>query len=156
IASLTSYFTLLDLGVRGSVGRQMAFHRAKGDREGVNATLSTAVAFMLGLGALAMLALVAILPLFLWLFDVPPGQVASVRLALILIGANLAATLLTNLFDATLWSLQRFDLLNFAEIAAVLARAGLTVLLIGERHGLVTLALITLATTVGSAVAKGT
>src|SRR3954465_6368762 len=44
IGSLSSYFGLLDIGVRGSVGRFIAFHRGAGDRAAVNATISTAMA----------------------------------------------------------------------------------------------------------------
>src|SRR5438445_9695240 len=45
IASLSGYFQFLDLGVRGSVGRNMAFYRAKGDQAGINAILNSALAF---------------------------------------------------------------------------------------------------------------
>src|SRR5262249_52337937 len=46
IASLSGYFGLLDLGVRGSVGRNMAFYRAREDRANVNAVLNTALVLL--------------------------------------------------------------------------------------------------------------
>src|SRR5262249_6908099 len=112
IASLSGYFGLLDLGMRGSVGRNIAFHRGKGDPEGVNAMLSTAAAVMCAAGALALLGTFGVLFLFFQLLDVPPGQADSVRLALLLVGLNLALWIPTNIFDATLWAYQRFDLIN--------------------------------------------
>src|SRR5436305_14506305 len=53
IASMTNYFGLLDLGIRGSVGRYIAYHRARDEQDGVNQTLSTAIAVLGGAGALA-------------------------------------------------------------------------------------------------------
>jgi len=47
--------------------------------------------------------------LFFRLFDVPPGQADTVRLALILVGVNVAVSLLLSVFDAVLWnSYKRF------------------------------------------------
>src|ERR1700730_15716486 len=54
IGSLTNYFRLLDLGVRGSVGRYVAFYKAKHDRDGVNRTLSTATVILAGVAILAL------------------------------------------------------------------------------------------------------
>jgi O-antigen/teichoic acid export membrane protein len=154
IASLTGYFSLLDLGVRGSVGRNIALHRANGDQKGVNSVLTTAVAILSGAGALALLGTFAILLVFFRVFDVPPGEEAATRLALVIVGVNLSLTLSLNIFDATLWGFQRFDLLNAIDIPAVLIRTALTFYLIGRGHGLVALALITLLTTAGAAVFK--
>src|SRR4051794_12278048 len=41
VASFAGYFSILDLGVRSSVGRNIAYCRAQGDRQGINAILST-------------------------------------------------------------------------------------------------------------------
>src|SRR5437773_2192569 len=54
LASLTSYFCLFDLGTRSAVGRNVAFYRAKGDQEGVNAVFNTALVLLLGAGLLAL------------------------------------------------------------------------------------------------------
>jgi O-antigen/teichoic acid export membrane protein len=154
IASLTGYFSFLDLGVRGSVGRNIAFHKARGDQEGVNTILSTALALLAGAAAVALLATVGVLVLFFHLFEVPADQAENVRIALLIVGINLALTFPGNLFDATLWAFQRFDILNWIDIPAVLLRTGLTFYVVGNGHGLVGLALITLATTLGSTAAK--
>src|SRR5262249_26772442 len=63
-------------------------------------------------------------------------------------------SLLTNLFDAALWGVQRFDLMNGIDILSALLRAGFTIYCIGEGGGLVALALITLGATGGSGVSK--
>jgi O-antigen/teichoic acid export membrane protein len=154
LGSLTSYVGLLDLGLRGSVGRFVALHHAKGDQEAVNQTVSSACAVLLGTGVVAILGVLALLPAFFWLFDVPAGQVDTARWALVIIAINLGLSFLTNAFDATLWGLQRFDLLNLVDIPATLTRAGLTLLLVGHNSGLVTLALVTLGVTVGCGLSK--
>jgi O-antigen/teichoic acid export membrane protein len=154
IASFTNYFGLLDLGIRASVGRNIAYHRAQGDAEGVRATLNTSLVLLCGMGLVALLATFALVPLFPQLFDIPAGQLSEVRLALLLVGLNLALWLPLNVFDAALWGYQRFDLLNAVDIPAVLLRAGLTFYLIGAGHGLVVLALINLLFLAGGQAVK--
>jgi O-antigen/teichoic acid export membrane protein len=155
IASLTGYFSLLDLGVRGAVGRQIAFHRARGDQAGVNAALSTAICILCAGAVVAVIATLLAQVLFFHLFDVPPDRVASARLALFVVGINLGLMLLVNAFDATLWAFQRFDLLNAIEIPTTLFRIGLTYLMVGRgADDLVVLALITFFVTVIAGAAK--
>src|SRR5690349_16468129 len=104
IGSLTGYFGLLDLGVRGSVGRYIAYHRAQNDQEEVNTTVNTALAVLCILAGLALVGTLTICLVFFHLFDVPADQVVSVRLALIIVGINLAVSFPLNLFDAILWA----------------------------------------------------
>jgi O-antigen/teichoic acid export membrane protein len=155
IASLTGYFDLFDLGIRGSLGRNIAFHRAKNNPDGVKAVVSTGFAF-LGLGSvLVLLGTAAVLPLFFRLFDVPPEQAGDVRIALVLIGVNLAVIFPCSVFDSTLWAHERFDLLNLVDIPVTVLRVVLTLLLVGGGHGLVALGGITLGLTVAAGLAKG-
>ncbi|MEO6808985.1 MAG: oligosaccharide flippase family protein, partial [Isosphaeraceae bacterium] len=155
IASFTSYFGMLDLGVRGSVGRQIAFHRARREPDRVNALLSTATAVLVLAGVLALLGTLGASILFTRLFDVPPEHAAGAYWALWLVGLNLALWLPLNVFDATLWASERFDLLNAVDIGTVLIRTGLTFVLIGRGYGLVTLAWINLISLAGGQAVKG-
>lgn len=154
IASLSGYFGLLDLGVRGSVGRNMAFYRARDDRGNVNAILNTALLLLLIPALLSVVGAFALAPLFDRLFTVPEGREAAVRLALVLTGINLAVSILFSVFDAALWSMQRFDILNAIEIPATLVRTLLTFLLVDAHSGLETLALILLGSTIVTLSAK--
>lgn len=154
IASLTGYFGLLDLGVRGSVGRYIAYHLAQNDQEGVNATLNTALALLGGVAGITVLGTLGICLVFFHLFEVPADQVANARLALMIVGVNLAVSFPLTLFDATLWAYQRFDILNVIDIPIALGRVFLTFALINDQDGLVTLAVITLLTGVAAGVAK--
>jgi O-antigen/teichoic acid export membrane protein len=155
IGSWTGYFGVLDLGVRGSVGRYVAYYRAKGDQEGVNRTVSTALAMLCVQALLALAGTVGSLGLFFLLFpDVPPDQVPEVRLALLLVGLNLALNFPLGVFEGTLWGYQRFDLLNAIDIPVILARLGLTLYFVGQGHSLVAMALINLLVTLVGAAAR--
>src|SRR5713101_4691627 len=119
IASMTGYFGLLDLGIRGSVGRYVAFHRAKNDQEGVNSILSTALAILCGVSFLVLLMALGMSLAFFYLFDVPENLVPGTRVALLIVGLNLAVSLPLDTFSATLWAFQRFDVLNGIDIVLV-------------------------------------
>jgi O-antigen/teichoic acid export membrane protein len=154
IASLSGYFGLLDLGVRGSVGRNLAFYRARGDRPQVNAVLSTALALLAVPALLSIVGAAGLAPLFGRLFEVPERREAAVHFALLLTGVNLAVSILFSVFDATLWSMQRFDVLNIIDIPVALVRLLLILLLVDQRTGLESLSVITLVSTVLALAAK--
>lgn len=155
VLSLTGYFNLFDLGVCGSVGRNMAFHRARGDREQINATLSTALAFLVGVAGLVVLATLAVSVLFFDLFAVPEDQAEEVRLALLVVGAGMAVSLPLSAFDAALWSMQRFDVINKIEVPAALLRTGLAFAAVLAGWGLVALAAVSALVAVLTLAVKG-
>ena len=155
IASFTSYFGMLDLGVRGAVGRQVAFRRAQGDVTGINSILSTSLAILSIGSVIALLTTLVASSAITRFFDVPAEQIGPSRLALILVGLNFALWLPLCVFDGILWASQRFDLLNRIDLTATLLRTALTFLLIGRGGGLVTLACLNLITMSGAQAAKG-
>lgn len=155
IASLTGYFGLLDLGMRGSVGRNIAFYRGKNDQENVNVMLSTSL-MILGIASLiAIFVTFTFLSQFLYLFKVPPDQLNDARIALIYVGINFSLMLPFQVFDATLWGFQRFDILNSIDIAGAVLRLWLTFYLLKMGHGIVALAQITLFTSLSVYLLKG-
>lgn len=154
IASLTGYFGLLDLGVRGSVGRFLAYHRARNAADAVNATLSTAFVILCGLGLIILVCTALLCTVFFRVFDVPAELQHDVRIALILVGLNVALSFPLNLFDAVLWAFQRFDVSNLIEIPTVIVRTILVFCLIQDGNNLITLSAITLASAVVIGVAK--
>ena len=154
IASLTGYFDVLDLGLRTSVGRNIALHRAQKNQQGVNAVFSTGFVLLCLQALLVVLGTILVLTVFFDLFQVPPEQVPAVRLALLLVAINLGAIYVFSIFDAIIWSLERFDLLNGVEIPAVLTRMCVTLALLTRENGLLVLAWITLSVTVAAGIAK--
>lgn len=155
LGSLAVSFGLLDLGIRSAVGRQVAYHFARQDRRGVNETLSTALAALAALGALAFVLVAGGAPVFLRMFQVPEAEWAEASVALVLVAANLGVALVLNAFDATLWGFQRFDRLNAVDIPTVVFRTATTFLVVGlAGGGLVALALITIGSTTACGLAK--
>jgi O-antigen/teichoic acid export membrane protein len=155
IASLTGYFDLLDLGLRGSLGRNIAFHKAKNDRAGINAVVCTGLGLLLTGSALVLLATLAAQTFFFSIFAVPVEIQPDVHLTLWLIGINLALIFPNSVFDSILWANQRFDWLNGIEIPTIVLRVALTIFLVGSDSGsLVILGAITLGVTVLSGLVK--
>jgi O-antigen/teichoic acid export membrane protein len=146
MASLTSYLGLIELGMRSSVARHIAFARAKGDREGLTTILNTAQ-LIVGLAALViLLATAGILLVFSRVFQVPAEQAGSAQLAFFLAGAAVAVTIALGIFDAVLQAYERFDVANATFIFTTLLRLGLTYYFLTAGYGLIALATIGLAT----------
>jgi O-antigen/teichoic acid export membrane protein len=154
LGALTSYFGLLDLGTRGSIGRHVALHHANANRHALNQTVSGGLAVLILVGMVTVAVIFAGEPLFFRLFDVPLARQADASIALRLIAVQFAIFLAATAFDAILWGFQRFDWLNAVEIPSSLIRGVLTLTLVRSEADLVTLALITLAVTVASGLAK--
>ena len=154
IGSLSGYFGLLDLGLRGSVGRQLAFHRARKDHEATNRTLSSAFAILGTLGILIVLATLLAAGLFVRIFEPPPELIDEARLALLIVGINLAITFPLQVFDGNLWAAQRFDVLNFVDIPMTLVRVALTFAMVRDPNDIVFLATLTLLITASSGAIK--
>jgi O-antigen/teichoic acid export membrane protein len=148
IGSYTNYFGFLDLGIRGAVGRNVAYYRARGDTAGVNAMLNTALRLLAAAAVLGVLVFGALALFFPGFLDVPRHLTGRFQWAMLIAGVNLGLVLLFNAFDATLWGYQRFDILNAIDIPAAFLRVGLvSYFIIVQERGLVTLALLTLALT---------
>jgi O-antigen/teichoic acid export membrane protein len=148
VSSLTGYFGILDLGLRQSVGRFVARHMALKDDDNVNRTVSNALA-MLGLaGVLGFLAAVAANFSF-GIFHVQGHFQIDARIALLISGVYLAIALPMSVFNAILFSLERFDIVTGITVLGALTRATFVVLALSHGHGLISLALVTLC--VGSA-----
>ena len=154
IASMSGYFGLLDLGVRGSVGRYIAYYRARNEQHQINATLSTAITILSGVALLTLLATWVVLAVFFHLFEVPPEYVATTRLAIIIMGVNLAITFPVSVFDGVLWGYERFDLINIIDIPTAIARMVLTFWLVKGPQDILLLAWITLGYTVANELVK--
>jgi O-antigen/teichoic acid export membrane protein len=144
IGAMTGCFGLLDLGVRGALGRQLAFHRARHDQDNANATLNTALALLAAACGLTLLGVAALQVLFFWIFDVPAELVAATPIALAIAGLRLALSFPLSAFDATLWAAERFDRLNQIDMAVNILKAVSVYLLLTSANGLVALPLISL------------
>jgi glycosyltransferase involved in cell wall biosynthesis/O-antigen/teichoic acid export membrane protein len=147
-------FNLLDLGISGSVGRNIAYHRARGEAQQASAVLSTSLAMLCSVGMLVVVLTFLAPLLFFRCNQVPAADASAVSLALVIIGTSVALSLPLSVFDGSLWALQRFDLTNAIDIPTALVRTGLTFALVWWGHGLVSLALLALVSRGGAGALK--
>ncbi|MDJ0520928.1 MAG: oligosaccharide flippase family protein [Planctomycetota bacterium] len=148
ISSLTGYFGLADLGVRPAVVHFIARNDARGDIDEVNRYVNTAFSAF-GLCGLVILAAAGI---FTWLlpdiFQIPPDAVSDARIALLVVGLDLAVGLPWNAYSAVVIGKRRYDVLNRINLLMLVLRNGAIVLLLSQGGGIVALALANLGGTV--------
>ncbi len=134
--SIVTYFGLVQLGLGSSINRYVARHRANGDVEGLNRSVSTITLFMRWVGWLAFgLALIAafwVLPLF-------AGQLqdglAESRWVILFLGIEVALSIMLAVYGAVIVGCHRWDIHNTvsASIYAAIAVAMVAILLAGGR-----------------------
>jgi len=143
LSSLTGYFGLLDLGLRQSVGRFVARHMALSDDAGVNRTITNALALLGAAGAAAFLGAI-ILGSSVGIFHIEERFQSDARLALLIAGATISIALPMSVFNAVLFSLERFDVITGITILGALTRTTLILSALSRGHGMVALAVVTL------------
>jgi O-antigen/teichoic acid export membrane protein len=149
VLSMTGYFGLLDLGIRSSVGRFVTRYMALHDQQSVNRTVSTAFAILACGGAVAFASTVVIATFFFDTIGLDPQYASAGRTALLIVGLNMSCILPLSVFSAVLIASERFDVISGVTIVAELTRAALVVWFLRHGYGLVALALIALAITIG-------
>jgi O-antigen/teichoic acid export membrane protein len=146
IGTMAGYFGILDLGVSTALGRLVAAHRARGERNQINAVMSTSCALLLVAFVIVCAATALSLPIFPRLFSVPANELLDVRYALILVGLNLALTFPGFTFVGFLWGYERFDLENAVRIPSLIVRTVLSITAIDASMPLTSLGVIVFGT----------
>jgi len=117
-ASMTTYFSVLDLGFGGSVVRFVAHYRAKRDARSLNEIASTlfVIFSVLGLVAYAMFVLVALnIGRF---FALTPDQVSTGRSLMLIIGVYVSLGFPFSIFGGVINGFQRYDLNNIVGVGS--------------------------------------
>jgi len=141
----TGYLGLLESGVRESIIKYVARHRAEGDSAALSRLVSAAISMYSLLGILALGAAGVIAAAFPFLFKVPPEAVGTARIVVMITGTEVALGFVFNVFPGILMGLQRFDVFGKISIVFHFVRAGLIVALLSAGFGIVALGLIHLA-----------
>lgn len=154
LISLTGYYGLLDLGVRGALTQYVARYLAKGDLGAANRTVSTSLVLLAAAGVLVLMA-TGVVVVFLprWL-QVGSDGIADARIAAVLLGCQFALTPMMAVFSSLIYARERIDLNNMVGITSRIVTAGLVVWALRSGHGLVGLAGSHLAVSVVSWVAN--
>jgi len=123
LGSTVGYLGLLDLGIRGAVMRYVAnLHAAADHREA--SRMASAALFMFSVaGALAITACVVVAFALTRLFTVPADLQHVAQAVVIILGINIAVTLVSGVYGGVITALQRFDLSSGISIAVEAIRA---------------------------------
>jgi O-antigen/teichoic acid export membrane protein len=148
LVSLTGYLGFLDLGIRGAVTRYVAKFHSEGAHEESSYTVSSACGLFLTAGLLALLASILFAVFAIPHFEIPPLYVRSAQIVVVITGLSIGLSLVSGVFGGVLVGLQRFDLTNSIAVGGIALRAVAIVLALKSGYGLITLALIQLASTV--------
>ena len=143
IMSLTGYLGLIEMGMRGGLGRFINFHLGRDDIPKVNGVINTALMFFLLCGFPLFIVAGGLGAFFGNLFTkVPAELIGSARLAVMLVALNLWLSFFSAAFKQILTAFERFDLTNAVNIGVLAVRAGGTVAVLLRGGGIVGLAAV--------------
>ena len=144
-ASITSYFSILDLGYGGALTKFVAQYRARRDPHALNEILNTMFFLFTSFGCLAY-AIATVLAVYLdRLFHLPPDQTYAGRVVLLVIMLNVAAGLAFSVFGGVINGFQRYDLNSAVAVATTIVTALVNVAVLVAGYGLVPLVMATTA-----------
>jgi O-antigen/teichoic acid export membrane protein len=146
IGSLIPYLELLELGFASATIAFVTKHLELDDDEKVHATLNTSFLILAMLGCLAFV-IVVVAAVFLpdLITSIPKDLVNQARVLLLLLAFDMAISIPMDTFGGALCALQRYDLLNFSQIAVSLSQAAGWVVVLSLHGGLVALGIVTVA-----------
>ena len=140
VVSIASYMGLLDLGLRGAVVRFTSTEHARGDHAAASRSVSTALAIRAGIGVLIVALSGAVAAIAPALLNIPPDLAYAARVAILVVGLNVAVRLTFGVFAGVLTALHRFDLTGIIGVAQTIVRAVGVVVLLDKGYGIVALA----------------
>jgi O-antigen/teichoic acid export membrane protein len=144
-ASITTYFSVLDLGYGGALVKFVAQYRARRDPQALNEILSTTFHLFTGFGVISY-AVAIVLAVYLdRLFHLSPADAQVGRVVLLLISLNVTAGMAFGVFGGVINGFQRYDLNSTVSIVTALATAVVNVLVLDMGYGLVALVAATTA-----------
>ena len=144
-ASVTAYFSILDLGYGGSITRFVAQYRARRDADGLNAILSTMIVLFAAVGVVAYAAFVVVAASIGSIFNLTPDQAATGRSLMLIIGLYVSLGFPFSVFGGVMNGFQRYDLNNMVAIATSLVAAAVNVFMLAAGFTLVELVAATTA-----------
>lgn len=138
--SSISYLGALDLGMRSSVLRFVSKGHTTGDHEGASAALSAALWVRLQISVVVLLLSGILAYVFPLLFKVPPDLAMSARIAVGIIGFNLALTMSLGVFGGVISGLNRYDLQTAVTLVQMVIRVVGVIIVLRQHRGIVAIA----------------
>lgn len=138
-ASITTYFTVMELGYGGAVVRFVAEYRAKRDAQSLNEILSTLFFVFTAMGIGCYLLAVGVAALMPAIFNLAPDQVHTGRMILLIVAANVTMMFIFSVFGGVVNGFQRYYLNNVIGTATEVLSAAVNVAVLLAGYGLVEL-----------------
>ena len=138
-ASITAYFSVLDLGYGGAVIKFVAEYRARRDVGALNEILSTLFTVFSGMAVVVYAAAIVIAWVLPAIFNLAPHEVATARTLLLIIAANVALHFVFAIYGGVVNGFERYYLNNVIGTAALIAVALVNVLVLWMGYGLIEL-----------------
>jgi O-antigen/teichoic acid export membrane protein len=138
VESVLAYFTLLDMGVAACLVRYVARHHAAADRDGLNRVASACLLIFLAAGAAALAVGTPVLVALSPRLEAKAGE-SDVLPFMLLMLANLAATLPLSVFPSVLDGLERFSAKSAVRIVFLLLRTTGVIIAVNTGDGLLPL-----------------
>jgi len=143
-ASMTTYFSVLDLGFGGSIVRFVAHYRARRDARGLNEIASTLAGIFLVTGAAAY-AIFLLLASGIGHVVHDPGEQATARALLLIVGVYVSLGFPFSIFGGIINGFQRYDVNNVVGICSSAVVALVNVVMLAAGFNLVQLVAATTA-----------
>jgi O-antigen/teichoic acid export membrane protein len=149
-ASITAYFSVLDLGYSGAVVRFVAHYRARRDRAALNEILSTLFAMFVGVGVVAFVVGVVIAFNLPRLFTLSAAEAVQGRSLLLLLSLSVSCSFAFAVFGGVVNGFQRYDLNNLVGTLSSVVTALVNVAVLTAGFGLVELVAATTIVRLGT------
>jgi O-antigen/teichoic acid export membrane protein len=144
-ASVTAYFSILDMGYSGALVKFVAQYRARRDLRALNEILSTTFWLFTALGALTYLVAIVLAVYLDRFFHLSPDQVYLGRVVLLVTSLNVAGGTIFSVYGGVINGFQRYDLNNIVGTVSSVITAVVNVLVLMLGYGLVELVVATTA-----------
>jgi len=144
-ASMTTYFSVLDLGFGGSIVKFIAEYRARRDAEGLNDIASTLFVIFSVMGLVAYAIFAALALNVQHVFSLSPEQLSTGRTLMLIIGVYVSLGLPFSVFGGIINGFQRYDLNNFVGVGSSVVVAAVNVIMLLSGASLVQLVSATTA-----------
>jgi len=142
--SVTGYYGLFDLGIRSSIIRYVSTYTATDNMEALRKLINTSLTAYTVIGALAMLATLAVSSHVGSLFrKIPSDFIPTARWLFLMVGGAVALGFPAGMFAGILEGMNRFYVTNLTNLVSTLLRAVLIVLALTHGYGLLMVAFIT-------------
>ncbi|MDH4157029.1 MAG: oligosaccharide flippase family protein [candidate division Zixibacteria bacterium] len=153
VFSLINYLGFLDFGMKQSLARHFPKYYATKDYQKLNEVFNSSNLIYSIIGVLTIIGTFVIAFFFMGAINVSPDLVSVMRILLIMVGLNQAIAFFF-MTSTAIGPFHRYDVSNAIEIVRTVANALAIIYFVHLGYGLLTLGVITLATTVTNTAAR--